>query len=67
MNAIVSQFRRIYSDDGQYDKDFTAQDTKLREANLKLANATNALVRASTHLNDVVLANGFELDKSDLH
>jgi hypothetical protein len=67
MNAILNQFRRIYSDHGQNDVDFTDQETKLRAANLKLANATQALVRSSMHLNDVVLANGFDLDKSDLH
>lgn len=67
MNAILSQFRRIYSDYGLNDRDFTEQETRLRAANLKLANATQALVVASMHLNDVVLANGFDLDRSELH
>lgn len=67
MKAIRSQFRRIYADHGQNDKDFTEQETRLREANLKLAEATRALVRASVHLNDVCAANGFDLDKGALH
>lgn len=67
MNAILSQFRRIYSDYGQGDKDFSEQEARLRAANLKLQQAAQALVRSSVHLNDVLLANGFNLDKSDLH
>lgn len=67
MNAILSQFRRIYSDHGQNDKDFSVQEERLRAANAKLAAATKALVRASVHLNDVLLANGFDLDKNNLH
>lgn len=67
MNAILSQFRRIYSDNGQNDKDFSGQEERLRRANLKLANATNELVRSSVNLNDVILANGFSLDKDSIH
>lgn len=67
MNAILSQFRRIYSDYGQNDKDFSGQEERLRLANLKLANATKELVRSSINLNDVILANGFSLDKDSLH
>jgi hypothetical protein len=67
MNAILSQFRRIYSDNGRDDKDFTEQEIRLRAANLKLANATRELVRASVHLNDVLAANGFGLDKGAFH
>lgn len=66
MNAL-NQFRRIYADYGKNDKDFTEQETRLREARLKLANATQDLVRSSVRLNDVVLANGFDLDKSEIH
>jgi hypothetical protein len=67
MNAILSQLRRLYDDYGQNDRDFTEQETKLHEARLKLANATQDLVRSSMRLNDVVLANGFEIDKGDIH
>lgn len=67
MKAILSQFRRIYSDNGSGDQDFSEQEDRLRAANAKLAAATNALVRASVHLNDVLLANGFDLDKTQIH
>lgn len=67
MNAILSQFRRIYSDRGQDDKDFSEQEERLRAANAKLAEATQELVKASVNLNDVLLANGFDLDKNSLH
>jgi hypothetical protein len=67
MKALLSQFRRIYSDDGKNDQDFTDQEEKLRAANQRLANATTELIRASVHLNDVLLANGFSADKSSLH
>mgnify|MGYP001583021007 CR=1 FL=1 len=67
MNTILNQFRRIYSDYGQGDKDFAEQEERLRAANLKLSDATNALVRASVHLNDILLANGFSTDKNSLH
>lgn len=67
MNAILSQFRRIYADHGQNDIDFSAQEAKLRAANLKVANAAKELVRSSVYLNDVLIAHGFHLDKGDLH
>jgi hypothetical protein len=67
MNAILSQFRRIYSDHGANDKDFSEQEERLRVANLKLLNAAQELVRSSMYLNDVLIANGFPLNKSDLH
>ena len=67
MRAILSQFRRIYADHGAGDKDFSGQERRLREANAKLMQASDDLVRSSVHLNDVLLANGFKLDKSDLH
>lgn len=67
MNAILNQFKRIYSDDGRSDCDFSDQEERLRLANQKLAEATKALVRASVNLNDVLLANGFSSDKDSLH
>lgn len=67
MNAILSQFRRIYSDYGRDDKDFSEQEARLRAANLKLFNAAQELVRSSVRLNDVLIAYGFSLDKTDLH
>jgi len=67
MNAIINQFRRLYDDYGANDRDFSEREAKLREARLKLHNATHDLVRSSMRLNDVVLANGFDLDKGDIH
>lgn len=67
MKAILSQFRRIYSDYGQNDMDFSGQEERLRLANLKLADATRALVRSSVYLNDVLIANGFSSDKNSLN
>jgi len=55
MNKIINQFRRIYSDDGRGDKDFTIQETRLREANERMLEATNALMRASERLNVAAL------------
>lgn len=66
MNAILSQFRRIYSDHGQNDKDFSEQEERLRVANLKLLNATQELVRSSMRLNDVALEHGLPV-KGDLN
>lgn len=59
MNAIVSQFRRIYADDGRGDVDFTRQEERLRVARNNLEIATKELIRSSMHLNDVLAANGF--------
>jgi hypothetical protein len=67
MNAILSQFRRIYSDHGRDDKDFSEQEARLRAATSKLTHAAQELVRSSMYLNDVLIANGFNLDRSDLH
>lgn len=67
MNAVLNQFRRIYSDKGRGDKDFSVQEERLRLSQLKLAEATQALMRSSRHLNDVLLANGFLLDKNNIH
>lgn len=51
MNDIISQFRRIYSDNGSGDHDFSAQEADLRKAHEKLAKATDDLVMASRNLN----------------
>jgi hypothetical protein len=58
MNKILNQFRRIYSDDGRGDKDFTKQETLLREAQDRMINATNELMRASERLNVAALSVG---------
>lgn len=58
MGKIINQFRRIYSDDGSGDVDFTQQETRLRLANQKLANATQELMKASERLNSSALEVG---------
>ena len=59
MSSILNQFRRIYADNGSGDVDFTEQETRLREARLKLLNATNELMRASERLNRAALSVDF--------
>jgi hypothetical protein len=51
MNQIINQFRRLYDDKGQDDHDFTKQEERLKDANLRLVEATNQLLRASERLN----------------
>jgi hypothetical protein len=48
----MSQFKRIYADDGRNDVSFAAQEDRLRIANRNLTEATQALARASELLND---------------
>lgn len=57
MHNLISQFRRIYSDDGRDDKKFNGQEERLRHSlhNLKLA--TENLIRASNNLHDTLLLN----------
>lgn len=47
MNQILSQFRRIMSDDGRGDRDFTKQEDRLREAQAYLQRATAELQKAA--------------------
>lgn len=54
MNQVVSQFRRIFADNGSGDKDFTEQEKKLREAQAHLLSATNALRKASEILTGLI-------------
>jgi len=67
MNSVLKQFRRIYSDFGKNDKDFSIQEEKLRQAQNRLIQATEDLVRSSQTLNDVMLHHGFVLDKNSIH
>jgi hypothetical protein len=55
MNKILSQFKRIYSDDGRGDHDFSGQEEALREANERIVSATTRLVKASEQLNVAAL------------
>lgn len=55
MNAILSQFRRIYSDNGSGDKDFTKLEARLKKSRDNLIDATEELVKASENLNDAAM------------
>lgn len=65
MNQILSQFRRIMSDDGRGDRDFTKQESRLREAQRSLLKATEELTRAAQLLKGELLLH--ERNTSDLH
>ena len=56
MDKIINQFRRIYSDNGSGDMDFSKQEAKLKEAHDYLTNATQALVKSSERLNAAALS-----------
>lgn len=63
---FLNSFRRIYSDNGKNDVDFTEQEARLRKSKNNLTEATKALVRASEKLNNAAL-NILPAPKSDLH
>lgn len=68
MDSILSQLRRMYSDDGQGDVDFTEQEEKMRASQARLTQATQALVTASVRLNKVAM--GVDVpakDKQQMH
>lgn len=54
MNQIVNQFRRIFSDDGRGDRDFTEQEARLRQAQQYLREATDGLTKAASILTDLI-------------
>lgn len=56
MEKFLNQFRRLYDDRGLHDKDFTEQETRLKQAQTRLADATNELVKSSDKLNAVALS-----------
>lgn len=55
MDKIISQFRRVYSDNGSGDRDFTLDELRLRAAEGRVIKATQALKTSSDKLNDVAL------------
>lgn len=63
MDKILKQFRRIYSDNGYGDVDFTKQEEELRISQAKLTQATQELVRASEKLNTVAMGVDSKGDK----
>lgn len=56
MDRIINQFRRIYSDDGRGDKDFSGQEERLRQAEARLARGTQELAKAAENLNRAALS-----------
>jgi len=56
MDKILNQFKRIYSDDGRGDMDFTEQEERLRLANERLKASTRELARAAQNLNRVAMS-----------
>jgi len=55
MNKILNQFRRIYSDDGRHDVNFSEREEALQRARRKVVIATTHLVKASERLNAAAL------------
>lgn len=53
---MINQIRRLWSDTGSGDKDFTDQETKLKDALEHLKVAADSLSRASQTLLDVINA-----------
>ena len=58
MKQVVNQFRRIFADNGAGDKDFTAQEAKLRLAQKHLWEATDLLKKTSEILSDLIKSRG---------
>lgn len=56
MKQVINQFRRVFADNGAGDKDFTDRETRLREAQKNLLEATTALTRASEILTGLIVA-----------
>ena len=59
MDRLLNQFRRVYTDDGRHDVDFTERETLLQQAKARLLGATQELERASENLNRAAMAIGF--------
>ena len=56
---MFNQIRRIWSDNGAGDKDFTPQEEKLKDALLHLQQAADSLSKASATLLGVIQSKGF--------
>lgn len=54
MNAIVNNIRRIFSDDGRNDRDFSDQEEKLQRARAGLIAEADGLKRAAEALADLI-------------
>lgn len=60
MNQILSQVRRIWSDHGRGDKDFSEDEARLREAQSNLLKSANLLKRTSEILSGLIESRGLE-------
>lgn len=58
MDRIINQFRRILTDDGRSDVDFTERENALQAAKSRLRKSTEELVRASENLNRAAIEAG---------
>ena len=54
---LAAQIRRIFNDDGKDDKVFLYQEHRLKAAMIKLADATNQVIRASQTFQALMLSN----------
>lgn len=55
---MFNQIRRLWTDDGSNDRDFTPQEQKLKDALIHLKEAANSLSKASEVLIDVINTKG---------
>ena len=58
MMQVVNQFRRVFSDDGRGDKDFSQQEKRLHEVQEKLVQATDLLRQVSETLTGLIQTKG---------
>ena len=65
MDKILKQFKRIYSDNGAGDVDFSEQEERLRLSQANLTQATQELVRASERLNTAAM--GVDIPAKQMH
>ena len=55
---MFNQIKRLWTDDGRDDRDFTPQEEKLKDALLHLQQAADSLSRASQTLLGVIQSKG---------
>ncbi|MBR1198809.1 hypothetical protein JQ574_22695 [Bradyrhizobium sp. AUGA SZCCT0158] len=56
MNSILNNIRRIFTDDGRNDRDFTDQESRLQTARAALLVEADELKRAAESLADIIKA-----------
>lgn len=57
---MFNQIRRIWSDGGKGDKDFSSQEQKLKDALIHLKEAADSLSKAAEVLKDVIETKGLD-------